>query len=1288
MPDASYTQSSFLGGEFSQSSQGHFDEPNYRRGLNVCKNWIPIEEGAASRRPGTQHAGLARRGSNQARVISFDIVGQAQYDLELTPSWLRVWNGPRLVTNDGPVGVIAITSASPCEITLSKPVTWTTGQSIYLDWTQDGNYLLGAYLGGNRQFVITVIDTTHITITDQLGNNIDGSQFNLGTSVLTASRILDIATPWSTLAIINDVRLVQSEFQGLLLGPGIETQYIVVQSGAWSMSNADFIDGPYLDPPRDGSTVQASGTSGSVTLTFSVSQGFTSANIGQMIRLLSEPPAWVSGTSYTPNNAVTYQGAYYECVVATSTVNTPPTVPAFSLNPNLAQWAYAVITGVTSGTQVTVTLFEIPFPPGPNIQIVLGGPLLYTHNSGNPIHTYQMGLYWGTTWPTCGTFHEGRFWLAGAVENRADSSVTNGLLAGGGLEFMPTLYDGTVTDASGISAIFNFPEVMSVNDMRPTPIGVLALCQSAEVMIQASNFSDPITPYTVQAHQVTRYGSADMEAVQVGFSTLFVERFARKVLDFAQAIFGGRIAANNVSLTAKHLIENGVNEIRYQRETAPILWVNTPNGFGNWVGMTYKREDSFSAAGPLFAAWHRHQHGEGGRYPISMATGALPGGAIDTLTMVTNNVTQADHDYNVGHVEFLTQIFTEQESTLCAIQMDDSIAPVSASIASDNSSVTFYGFWHGIGNTISAYIGGLDCGDYVVQSNGSITVPFAPTNTFQPLFTLTYLQSVAGGGCTQSPVIKSASGNPPTVLTQPAVQSFFDASEFVHYITAVSPSQGVAYGNAYITGDENIYKFNFTTGAEINTQDVTSLGSGAAALVGPHMLDPSGNLWIYGGTPEIYEFNTASTPYVAEQTFGSGTTPPTGVTAPQSLAYLAVGGAQYMVGGSFTGNKIWVCRIDNPNLAYWGSNYGITGTAYVCSGPQNANSATAYWTNKASSTSVNLGLTNIDATAINYTSGTNLNINNDIIKNYAPTAFNGTWTQFDDFSGPAYDQTDGNVIVLVGGDAGAGTTYYLCKLRTSDGAIIWQTALTGTVYTGDASMTQAVIKTGWFFAYTQNSTFGGTFWKINTATGAATTTAVTGITAIQNPQSDDTVGAIIGTIGWDSGHGSLTLLNSTGASSSQNMLGAIYFVSPGTAASTTTYEVPSAIGYTFNSDLQLLRPQLPQDTGARNGPAVGKTRRIHKHALQLVQAIAGSISVGTNFNSTGPGSLKPLNFTTTGKQGAGTTLTPLAPFTGIWRQDAGTGDDYSFDGMLSVRVSRPYPAIISSATIFLDTQDI
>ena len=43
---------------------------------------------------------------------------------------------------------------------------------------------------------------------------------------------------------------------------------------------------------------------------------------------------------------------------------------------------------------------------------------------------------------------------------------------------------------------------------------------------------------------------------------------------------------------------------------------------------------------------------------------------------------------------------------------------------SADTQITIYGLWHLYNTMVTAYIGGLDCGDYLVAVDGSIIVPY------------------------------------------------------------------------------------------------------------------------------------------------------------------------------------------------------------------------------------------------------------------------------------------------------------------------------------------------------------------------------------------------------------------------------------------------------------------------------------------------------------------------------------------------------------------------------------
>src|SRR5204863_9629442 len=94
---------------------------------------------------------------------------------------------------------------------------------------------------------------------------------------------------------------------------------------------------------------------------------------------------------------------------------------------------------------------------------------------------------------------------------------------------------------------------------------------------------------------------------------------------------------------------------------------------------------------------------------------------LDALTLVTNG---AD---NVRHIETMTDILDEGSTLAQAAYLDDAITPTATSSSivtpAPYGGLTLYGLWPLNGKTVTAWLGGLDCGDYLV-TNGQITVPF------------------------------------------------------------------------------------------------------------------------------------------------------------------------------------------------------------------------------------------------------------------------------------------------------------------------------------------------------------------------------------------------------------------------------------------------------------------------------------------------------------------------------------------------------------------------------------
>src|SRR3974390_1297689 len=129
MANATFVQSSFLAGEWSQASQGDITNPRYKMAMNVCLNGFPTEQGAWTRRGGAWWAGWTRNGA-AGRLHPFDFASFHPYNMEFTDNYVRFWDGTTAVpTNDDQV-IVAISAANPAVVQTTTAHGWTTGDQV------------------------------------------------------------------------------------------------------------------------------------------------------------------------------------------------------------------------------------------------------------------------------------------------------------------------------------------------------------------------------------------------------------------------------------------------------------------------------------------------------------------------------------------------------------------------------------------------------------------------------------------------------------------------------------------------------------------------------------------------------------------------------------------------------------------------------------------------------------------------------------------------------------------------------------------------------------------------------------------------------------------------------------------------------------------------------------------------------------------------------------------------------------------------------------------------------
>lgn len=1309
MAHASYYQSSFLGGEWSPQAQGRFDRQDYRTALSVARNVIPITAGSAPRRAGTRFAATSRKGlAGSLKSFYFD---QAHpYIVEFTDARARFFSGASLVLCGERNTVIGISGASPAVVDTDQPHGWTTGDAVQL-FLPTGDDFAGVAAILGRQFQITVINANAFSIADPVtGTAFDGSSVDLGTHVVFVDRVLEFVTPYTGTTWAN-TRIVQDQQDALALNPAfkpyelasIDPEDTAAETFAtFSFDPVTLLDGPYFDPPVDGSTITPGALTGTVTLTRAGSiPTFLTTDVGRMMRLLSEPLDWDDAHAYAIGDTVKFADGYFSALKANTGKEPDLDLDNWAIDPSAAVWTWGTIASRVSATQVTL--------------LIKGPDLLFTH----AIKTYRMGLYSDSTgWPHTGVYHDGRLWLAGPVKNRVDGSVSNEPF-----NFSPTGPDGTVADNNACAEVIRASKIQSVRWMVSTDSGLLCGTQHGEWLLHASQQNDPITPTSVQQHQTGQNGCENVEPVETNTATIFVQRHGTKLLEYV-SLGTAKFAASDLSEVSKHLLLPKVAELAYQAEPNPVIWGRCQNG-SLW-SCTYKRELPIGTQPPSFAGFARHDLGNG-RLLTSLAAGPSVGGDTDSVTMMTVD------DDGVHYVEVMTSLF--DDALLTSWFLDAGVSNVVAEQL-NATTVRFWGLYQSIGETVSLWVGGLDLGDHVVIAPGYVDVDFTAD------FTAAYLQTLTTSGqdfgnlavrihhpATGTPNIPDRGQIDSFKVTGTRVGAFIVSNAAVDWVNRrlFIYNEGAHSSEA----DSGFRVFDLDTRLQLVERTcgdlVGSLWLDTNGIGSPIFYAPDGNLYQVEGDGSIVQISGET--YLVSKHSSLAL-----VDVPRYGTGIGTSEATYIVLSELTGGAACNVRIVNP-----GASLGDMAVLNTTSVPHNnvqlvaAGDGTAGSFNYAEA----VGLTDdamsgprfwrIAASPLG--SGTTLT-GQVLTADVRPAS---DWNYISSCILGPYDQTDGNVIIFgsavtppptwaihgnhpigdyvkgsnshvyvstsnqpdstddpvsggpwtdLGLDSRAGGDFFIAKVNPRTLEVLWTTALADAnsiPLVNSFSSPKSRVAQGTFAWISPNDHGTTDFWiyKCHTATGVVTKVNCHRVSLAGVQYYDDVSNIMVVTGGYV--HDSVTD-NPVPINGTADGVGGFFALPAGPDPTTPfiaagTYNVPAVAGFPFVSQWQILRPNTQAESGALTGPAFGKTRRSHQYAVMLHNA--RGISIGTDFIT-----MRPLVLKTSGRR---TDLPITSLFSGTIQDTL--EDDYSFDSMIALQVSRPYPCTVLVVGGFLATQD-
>ena len=542
-----------------------------------------------------------------------------------------------------------------------------------------------------------------------------------GGIVVSSGSPVEVATPYST-SDLAGLKFAQSADIMFLVHPNHAPRKITrTDHTAWTITEVDLQRGPMGDTNLTTTTLTANGRTGSVTVTASADL-FAATDVGRLIKLhhgFAKITAFTNATTVTATVQELQDGRTE--LAPEYTANTisfhegDPDSTGLEHNDRIEDSdGNFVVQGFKTGMRITssstssnnrsamlivdVTDTVITLAPGIDLAAEAAGSNKTLTGDLIADEDFQLGAFSSTTgFPGTVAFYEQRLVFGGT------SSQPQTLFFSQGGDF-ENFERGTDADDGLIYTIGS----NEVNVIRYLASGknLLVGTSGGEFVVRASGFDEPLKPDNTQIKQQTTYGSADIQPMQVGNATLFLQRAKRKLRELVFSNESDSFVAPDMTILAEHITEGGIKEFAYQQEPDSVAW--TVRNDGVLACMTYRREEQV-------VAWHRHIIGGTGAVVENVAT--IPGDLDEDQVWLV--VKRTINGATKRYVEVMTGFDFGSDVT-------DAFFVDSGLTYSGSAATTISGLDHLEGETVSILADGAAHPDKVVSS-GAVTLDRSAT---------------------------------------------------------------------------------------------------------------------------------------------------------------------------------------------------------------------------------------------------------------------------------------------------------------------------------------------------------------------------------------------------------------------------------------------------------------------------------------------------------------------------------------------------------------------------------
>ena len=472
----------------------------------------------------------------------------------------------------------------------------------------------------------------------------------------------------------------------------------------WAFSTYQPNQGPLLEQNLTTITLQASGSTGAVTITASAAV-FAATDVGRLVRLdvqnLDVLP-WETNKAYVINDLVRSGGKTYKALNnATSGSATPAHEKGTAYDGKTGvQWQYmdagygiARITAFTDSTHVTASVI-VDEPNGLN--------QLPANVVSTATKRWQLGAWSDTTeYPAVITFFKERLWWFGKLRYWGTVPLDYENMAGD--------FFNEVTSDCAIWRQLNSNDVNDILWARGIDKQLVIGTGGGEFVAGPLTSNSAMGPDNFTCDPQSAKRVREVPPLAVGTSLVYVQRAGRKLLSMNYVLEQDRYSSTDLAALANRITRGGIVQMAYQSEPYSVIWCVLSNG--KLLHFTYDQEQQVTG-------WGRHPIGGNG-FVESVAVGPAPDGSRDEVWLI---VRRTINGQTRRYVEFIEKSWEgpDQDGTPGDAQEDAFY--VDAGVTYDGAPTTVIaGANHLEGMTVKILADGAVQPDKVV-SGGSFTL--------------------------------------------------------------------------------------------------------------------------------------------------------------------------------------------------------------------------------------------------------------------------------------------------------------------------------------------------------------------------------------------------------------------------------------------------------------------------------------------------------------------------------------------------------------------------------------